>query len=564
MYSFHQRFTLRYIAASAILLIVTIALIQRSALAPYSVDLLEGNWKHMPGVTQTNTGLMVRKTNVRMHSQNLASGEENIPLNLYGTHLTATGDVVLKLDITDLSNDATIVLLGQPIYTADEFRYALPNNGGISLSLNPNTVTTSLLPSNASTTRIAFSQKQQHAITPATTYHIRIEKDAKHVAIWLNQQQIARYNTSSALLQPEIWFGLSSQAGHFTVSRLEAATLKGGHIAAINTERNVAATAKRPMAKTATRTLVGTAVSLAPLVSDETYYHHATTEFSSWTIENEMKPQYISPQPGQYEFAAADAIIAIARQNNIVVHGHTIAFGEALPDWMRDLPTGTEAEREASRQQLLAYVSTVANHYKDSLVSLDVINEPLDRNGGAELDTNIWLQAFGPNYAEVILRTVHQAAPNIKLYVNENGTEQAGSRQDAFLAYVQQLKQANTPLDGIGLQSHIYDFETDALDAQELNSYLERLDKIGLDVRISELDVTDERGSDMQAVQYGTVASSCLKAQNCTAITTWGIDDAYDWFLDDDGTLQQGNDLLFNQGRPTKAYREFMEALRTK
>ena len=34
----------------------------------------------------------------------------------------------------------------------------------------------------------------------------------------------------------------------------------------------------------------------------------------------------------------------------------------------------------------------------------------------------------------------------------------------------------------------------------------------------------------------------------------WRRDDRYDWRIEDDGTLQQGHDFLFDGGKPTPAY----------
>ncbi len=39
------------------------------------------------------------------------------------------------------------------------------------------------------------------------------------------------------------------------------------------------------------------------------------------------------------------------------------------------------------------------------------------------------------------------------------------------------------------------------------------------------------------------------------------MDDRYDWFTDEDGRLQQGHDLLFDDGSPTPAYDALREAL---
>ncbi len=61
-------------------------------------------------------------------------------------------------------------------------------------------------------------------------------------------------------------------------------------------------------------------------------------------------------------------------------------------------------------------------------------------------------------------------------------------------------------------------------------------------------DVTDDQGTHAQAKQYAAVLATCLRSRTCVSYTTWGVDDRYDWWIDDDGDLQQGHDLLFDEG----------------
>ncbi len=82
-------------------------------------------------------------------------------------------------------------------------------------------------------------------------------------------------------------------------------------------------------------------------------------------------------------------------------------------------------------------------------------------------------------------------------------------------------------------------------------------------MRISENDVTDDQGTDDQAEQYATVLATCLDSPTCVSYTTWGVDDRYDWWVDDDGSAQQGHDFLFDEGHPTPAYKAMTRALRS-
>jgi endo-1,4-beta-xylanase len=275
-----------------------------------------------------------------------------------------------------------------------------------------------------------------------------------------------------------------------------------------------------------------------------------------------MKPQFLSPEQGVYSFQEADAVIAVAEKNGMTVHGHTIAFSEAMPQWMRDLPAGTAAERSSSAAALLDYVRTVVTHFRGRLDSLDVVNEPLDVDQGTALQRNIWYEVFGPGYPAIVSQAVYAADPDVAQFINENGAEAPGARQDALLQLALDTNAAGGHISGVGLQAHVYDFETDAIDADELAETIERFGAAGLRVRISENDVTDGDGATAQAEQYAAVFAACFRHPNCVGYTTWGVDDRYDWYIDDDGTLQQGHDYLFDDGEPTAPYDSIRRVLK--
>jgi len=59
------------------------------------------------------------------------------------------------------------------------------------------------------------------------------------------------------------------------------------------------------------------------------------------------------------------------------------------------------------------------------------------------------------------------------------------------------------------------------------------------------------------------VLATCLRSRACVSYTTWGVDDRYDWWIDDDDLLQQGHDYLFDEGHPTPAHEAMRRALRS-
>ncbi len=88
---------------------------------------------------------------------------------------------------------------------------------------------------------------------------------------------------------------------------------------------------------------MGATVSLGPLMTDVEYRKIAVREFSIWTPENSMKPQFIHPQREVYAFQDVDALVDIARLNGVDVHGHSLVYHKSSPEWMKE---ATESELE--------------------------------------------------------------------------------------------------------------------------------------------------------------------------------------------------------------------------
>ncbi len=224
---------------------------------------------------------------------------------------------------------------------------------------------------------------------------------------------------------------------------------------------------------------IGAAVALGPLASDADYARELVGNFGALTPENAMKPQFLSPQQGVYTFEEADAILAIAESKGMAVHGHTIAFRRRCRAGCRSSPAGSEQERRASAEALLDYVTTVVTHFKGRLDSLDVVNEPFDVDQGTSLQQNIWYRVFGPSYPAVVSQAVYDADPDVKQFINENGADVPGPRQDALLKLAPDTNALGGHIYGVGLQAHVYDLETDAISADDLSQTLDHFEDGG-------------------------------------------------------------------------------------
>ncbi|WP_169924846.1 endo-1,4-beta-xylanase [Thermoflavifilum aggregans] len=228
------------------------------------------------------------------------------------------------------------------------------------------------------------------------------------------------------------------------------------------------------------------------------------------------------------------------------------------------------------------YITTVVGHYAGKVVAWDVVNELFTDNGQIRNNTNtpnsngnpnffVWSNYLGDSLAIKAFQYARAADPNALLFINDYNLESSPAKLDSLIAYVNRLKSAGVPIDGIGTQMHIaWNTSPAAID-----NMFQQLAATGLKIRISELDVKinpyakpniaatplDEYFA-YQAVAYQYVVQSYLKnvpkAQQY-GITVWGVHDPDSWLYNN------GNDfpLLFDSNYKKKpAFAAVLQALK--
>lgn len=307
---------------------------------------------------------------------------------------------------------------------------------------------------------------------------------------------------------------------------------------------------------------LGSAVRLSALRDDARYRATFLREFDALTPENELKMAALQPRRGEFDFAAADALVDFARRNGKPIHGHALVWGLSLPLWLVDhgssdrlglrlppivLPAlpgalGKSLSNAATvltgwrRDELLSimrtHIATVMRHFAGEVGEWDVVNEPLANDGGPS--PTVWRRFIGPDYVELALRAARAADPDAKLFINEYGVEGPGRKLEALVELVRGLQARDVPLDGIGLQthSHILGFH----DQATLERTMRRFATMGLEVQVTEMDVgtslLDVAGLDRlarQAEAYGAAARACNAVAACKRFTTWGFTDRLSW-----------------------------------
>lgn len=294
---------------------------------------------------------------------------------------------------------------------------------------------------------------------------------------------------------------------------------------------------------------IGAAVERS-LLDIPDYAYTLKQEFNMLTTENALKFGPVHPEPNVYSFSDADYIISFAESNGMKVRGHTLVWHRQLPAWV----TQGRYTREEWMNILREHIMTVVGRYRGRIYAWDVVNEAINDDG--TLRDTIWLRGIGPEYIELAFRWAHEADPQALLFYNDYGAEGLGVKSDAVYNLVKNLLEKGVPIHGVGLQMHI-SLENPP-NPQEVAANIRRLNELGLEVHITEMDVrirTPARWEDLvkQAEIYREILKVCLSAENCKAFVMWGFTDRYSWIPSHFSGY--GSALIFDETyKPKPAY----------
>lgn len=308
-------------------------------------------------------------------------------------------------------------------------------------------------------------------------------------------------------------------------------------------------------------------INLAPprpknYLTEISKYFNLYTFTATW-LTSEGKGQ------GIFDFSASDKVVEFAKANNAKIKGHALVFGTSLPDW---LVKGNFTPSQL-KDILKNHVQTMVKHYKDKYPGAvqywNVVNEPVCNGGlvtnanenctSAGIKTNIWTVIHKPgsndptDYIKYAFEWARAADPDAKLFLNDNNVEGTGSTAKFNRLYqlVKNLKDAGTPIDGVGFESHIRLSDISRYDVKVLTDRLNRLADLGLETQISEFDVAmnsqivksfggspssllpianpGSQDVQNQAQLYKIFLQAAMQSKNCTAFVTWGPWDAGSW-----------------------------------
>jgi endo-1,4-beta-xylanase len=294
-------------------------------------------------------------------------------------------------------------------------------------------------------------------------------------------------------------------------------------------------------------------------------------------VSARMDWDHLAPISAKQQFAEVDTDYDWARSHDMKFRGHALVWGERAPKWFADLPS-----RAAAVGALETHVTETCRHFAGRMQSWDVVNEAILIGSGRpdNLRPQVFLDKIGPDYLDIAFRAARAADPDAVLVYNDFGIEFNSpdqlEKRRVLLELLDGFKRRGTPIDAIGLQSHLSIANMAKWDEKGFSAFLDELAARGLKVMLTELDCIDKGAPSDIAQRDAAVAGAykryldvALASPAVTTVVNWGLSDRSSWVVSGNDPLAKRDDglrprpLLFDtELKPKPAYFAIAEALR--
>lgn len=322
-------------------------------------------------------------------------------------------------------------------------------------------------------------------------------------------------------------------------------------------------------------------------LQNDTTMKFAQRQFSSFSLENEMKPEmiyngysgapitiaagktrgYVIPDSykeatvPQLNFDTVDKVLEIADKYGIKMRAHVLLWHQQTnPAFFRTgyTDSGALVSKEVMDARLEFYVKTVMKHVMEKEKTLsakkagsivycwDVVNEYIHRTNDPKSPS--WVDVYGdmglkPTYVKKAFSAAYDMLKeyglqnDVTLFYNDYNEYDCADDIVSLVKYINEGEKANI-CGGIGMQSHI------TTQYPDLDKYGKALDKFlatGLEIQVTELDMGIEEGDTLQTqadkyrdlmtllIQKHKNRNTAVNAKGITGVTVWGLLDTESW-----------------------------------
>lgn len=291
------------------------------------------------------------------------------------------------------------------------------------------------------------------------------------------------------------------------------------------------------------------------------------------TAENAMKWRNIESLFGGRDYTQADRVMAIAAGLGVPMRGHTLAWHQSTPGYLKGVTPEQFAKAQAAHLQALVL------RYKGRIHTWDVLNEVVDADSKTAdgMRDSALSRLWGVDQYPVLFELARSADPQARLAYNDYGLEQdepwCEARRTALLRLLESWVKRGTPIDVMGLQAHL-DLSRRFSEAKLL-WFFDELQALGLSIQITELDVRDTRSPGDVSARDAAVAAlykafmdTCVNHPAVEMVVMWNVTDDDSWVnrwaqgqRRADGLAQRPT-LFDAQGQPKPAFHAVARSLR--
>jgi len=236
-----------------------------------------------------------------------------------------------------------------------------------------------------------------------------------------------------------------------------------------------------------------------------------STYWNQVTPENSSKWGSVESTRNNMNWGQLDTAYNYAQQRGYKFKGHTLVWGSQYPGWL------TSLSQTQQRAEIEEWIRLYAQRYPN-VWAIDVVNEPIK----TPLPFKAALGGDGSTGWDWVITSFQLARrnfPNAKLLINEYGTENDSSARSRYITIINLLKSRGL-IDGIGVQAHY--FNLDNMSASQMSTALNAYAATGLDVYISELDITGGGSDSGQLAKYQELFPVIWTHSSVKGITLWG------------------------------------------
>lgn len=312
-------------------------------------------------------------------------------------------------------------------------------------------------------------------------------------------------------------------------------------------------------------------VAVAPNTVEGESAEMILRHFNSMTPENVMKMGPIHPEKDRFYWEDADKIVEFAREHDLKVRGHALVWHEQTGGWIFTDDNGDQVSKEELLSRMKTHIDSVVSRYKGDIYAWDVVNEAIADDPEQFLRKSEWYEIAGEDFIIKAFEYAREADPDLKLFYNDYNAI-IPEKRDRIYKLLKMLVDRDVPIDGVGIQGHwsIY-----GPSEEELREALDMYSSLGLEVQITELDVSlyewekerRERRPDESDEFTPELEQRQVEAYDMffrvfrdyrdvlTSVTFWNLSDRYSWLDYYPVEGRKNYPLLFDENfEPKKAY----------